>query len=232
MKLINTKAIITVAKDLSPTARELTLVPEVPFDFLPGMFVNIFMKHNDETFRRAYSISSDPNQKDSFTISARLMRDGKMSPLFWHEDIVGKEVTVMGPMGFNTIEKIDKEKVYLFAFGIGAGVIKSIAHELERKNNIKEIYIVTGNKNESEIIYKDFFEELSKNKKIKIRHVLSKPHDTGYKNIGYIQDFIHDFNFNDSSAYICGSTKACEGLKEKIESMKPENFNSIIEAFG
>lgn len=232
MKLVNTKAKITAITDLSPTARELTIVPEIPLDFIPGMFVNIFIEHGGETFRRAYSISSDPHQKESFTISARLMKDGKMSPLFWERDIVGKEIKVMGPIGLNTIDKINKSKVYLFGFGIGVSVIKSIAYEFERQKEIKQVYILTGNKDKSELLYSDFFAQLSENKKIKIRHVLSNPKDTNYKYVGYIQNFVNDLDFNNSSAYICGSTKACKALKEKIQSMNPKNFDSIIEAFG
>ena len=51
MKLVNTKAKIVGAKDLSPTAREIQIVPEIPIDFIPGMFVNIFMDDSACVFR-------------------------------------------------------------------------------------------------------------------------------------------------------------------------------------
>ncbi len=195
MKLVNTKATIIKVKDLSPTARELTIMPETEINFVPGMFVNIFMEKDRETIRRAFSISSDPKEKKSFTISVRFLKDGIMSPLFWQKDIVGREIKIMGPMGFNTIDKITKSKVFLFAFGIGAGVIKSLAHELDQRSKIEELYVITGNRDEEEILYEDFFNELAKNKKIKIKHILSKPKNIGYENTGHIQDFIADFNF-------------------------------------
>lgn len=233
MKLVNTKAKIVGVKDLSPTAREIQIVPEIPIDFIPGMFVNIFMEYNGEILRRAYSISSDSNQKESFTVSVRLLSNGGMSPVFWDKDIVGGEIKVMGPMGFNTIEKITKKKVFLFAFGIGAGVIKSIADELVRRDEVEEINIMTGNRDEEELLYRDFFDDLAvKNKKVKIRHILSKPKNNAFEFTGHIQDFVEDLDFSNSSAYVCGSTKACESLKGKIESMHPKNFDIVVEAFG
>ncbi len=233
MNLVNTKAKIAEVIDLSPTSRELTIVPKKTFDFVPGMFVNIFIEHGGKKIRRAYSISSDPAQKDSFSISARLLPAGEMSPIFWAEDIVGKEITVMGPMGFNTLEKITKDRVFLFAFGIGASVIKSIAHELSKRENIQKFCIVTGNRNEREMIYKEFFEGLTKeNKNIFVRHVLSRPDNPNYEFTGHVPDFIRDLDFSNSSVYACGSTKACEALKQKIESMNPVDTEIVLEAFG
>lgn len=233
MNLVTTKAKIVEAIDLSPTSRELTIVPEKTFDFVPGMFVNIFIEHDGKKIRRAYSISSDPAQKESFSISARLLPGGEMSPVFWADDIAHREITVMGPMGFNTIEKITKDRVFLFAFGIGASVIKSIAHELSKRENIQELFVMTGNRNEREMIYKDFFDSLAKeNENVVVRHVLSRPENIDYEFSGHVPDFIADLDFNNSCVYACGSTKACASLKEKIDSMKQSNVEIIVEAFG
>ena len=178
-------------------------------------------------------MSSDPRQRDSFTISARLLKNGGMSPLFWRDDILNKEIKVMGPMGFNTSNKLGENKIFLFAFGIGVSVIKSIASEMIANPEVKELFIVTGNTNEDEILYKDFLDNLWKNnEKVTVQYVLSKPKNLNYPYTGHIQDFIEDFDFDNSGVYICGSTKACESLKEKIESMKPENSQIIVEAFG
>lgn len=233
MKLINTKAKILSAINLSPTAREISVIPETPLDFIPGMFVNIFIEHEGKTLRRAYSISSDPQQKEVFTVSARLLLGGEMSPIFWSDDIVGKEIKVMGPMGFNTLEKITKKKVYLFAFGIGAGVIKSIAHGLLQRPELEELHIVTGNRDEEELLYRDVFKNLAKeDARVDVMNVLSKPKDPDYGPKGHVPDFVGDLDLSNASIYACGSTKACESLKEKIENGPHKNYDLILEAFG
>lgn len=233
MKIVNTKAKITKVKDLSPTGREISIRPETAFDFTPGMFVNIFMDEAGKSVRRAFSISSDRGEGQEFTISVRLLPDGEMSPLFWRSDVVGRQLRVMGPMGFNTSDKLTKDKVFLFAFGIGASVIKAVAHELLARKNIKELVIMTGNSNEDEIIYKDFFDSLARSKKhISVSHVLSRPKDESYPKTGYIQNFIENLDFNDASVYMCGGTKACDSLKEEIEAQNPQNCEIVVEAFG
>lgn len=233
MKLISTKAKIIGLKDLSPTAMEVCIDPEAKLDFVPGMFVNIFIEHCGKTIRRAYSISSDPRQKETFTISARLLPNGEMSPLFWSGNLLEREIKIMGPMGFNTTEKIKKNKIYLFAFGIGAGVIKSISHELVRRPDLEELHIITGNRNEKEILYKDFFDNLSDDdNKVDVLHILSMPENPLYSPKGHIPDFLGDLDLNNSSIYACGSTKACESLKEKIQASNHKNYDLILEAFG
>ena len=224
-------AVITAVRDLSPTARELTIVPERPLSFTPGMFVNIFMKSENGMIRRAYSISSDSDGKE-FTIAARLLADGAMSPRFWQPDIVGTPIEIMGPLGVHTTDSMKAHTAHLFAFGIGAGVIKAVAERLLKRADLTRLVIVTGNRSHEDMPYGDEFTKLAAHdSRVTVRHVFSRP-QVPYAFTVYVQNHISDFNVTDSDVYICGPTRACESVSEyfKSTSMLPATLQ--IEAFG
>lgn len=216
--------------DISPTAKEITIKLSEPLNFMAGSFVNVFMDIDGQKVRRAYSISSAPEERGFITLTIRLTPDGTMTPLFWKQDMVGQELELMGPLGLNTADKMKNKKIYLFAFGVGAGVVKSLAGYFVDLD--KEIVIVTGSRNEDEILYKDYFDGLAaKSKRVSVRHVVSKPKQESTLLKGYIQDHLDGFDFNNSDVYVCGQEAACNDLVSKIKLTEPTNCSFLIEGF-
>ncbi|MFA6999606.1 MAG: FAD-dependent oxidoreductase [Candidatus Paceibacterota bacterium] len=223
---------ITQITDLSKTAKEVSIKLNEPISFLSGSFVNVFVDVNGEKVRRAYSISSPSSLEDSITLSIRLSPTGTVTPLFWSKDMIGSILELMGPMGLNTVDKMHHDKVYLFAFGIGVGVVKSITDYFANIQPVKHLTIYTGSRNEDEIIYKDYFDNLSKSKdNISVKYIVSDPNVNSPFPKGYIQDFIGDLDFNNSDVYVCGQEKACSDLVSKVNSMNPQDCSFFIEAF-
>ena len=139
---------ITKTIDLSKTAKEISIKLSEPIDFHSGSFVNVFFDINGEKVRRAYSISSASSEHNYISISVRLSPKGAITPIFWKGDMIGKKIEMMGPLGLNTVDKMNHDKVYLFAFGIGVGVVKSIADYFSNIKKIKSLVIVTGSRSE------------------------------------------------------------------------------------
>lgn len=218
--------------DLTKTAKEIHVKLSEPLDFLSGSFLNVFMDVNGEKLRRAYSISSSEANKDVVTLTIRLSPDGLMTPYIWSHDMLGQSVELMGPMGLNTVDKMHHDKVYLFAFGVGVGVVKSIADYFANVKKVKLLTIYTGSRSEEEIIYKDYFDSLVKSSdNIYTKYIVSKPNEGSTVPKGYIQDFIGDLDFNDSDVYVCGQVKACDDLVAKVNSMNPKDCSLFIEGF-
>lgn len=221
---------ITKITDLTPTAKEIHIELPSSMDFRAGSFVNVFMDINGTTVRRAYSISSDPNDTHAITFAVRLSPQGTMTPLFWDKDMTDTSIEIMGPLGLNTADKMTHDKVYLCGFGIGAGVVKSLAQELSRQN--KEITVLIGSRTEEDIVYKDFFEDLAKtNQKVRVINVISKPDDRSSYKKGYIQNHLEGFDFSSADTYICGQESACEDLKTAILKHNPTDCRFFIEGF-
>ena len=218
--------------DLSGTAKEIGIKLSEPIDFNSGSFMNIFFNVNGEKVRRAYSISSPSNNHNSITLSIRRSLTGLISPMFWNRDMIGQEIELMGPLGLNTVDKMHNDRIYLFAFGVGVGVIKSVSDYFVNIKKVKNLTIITGSRSEDEILYKNYFNNLEKNyKNISVKHIVSKPSEGSGVYKGYIQDHIKGLDFNNSDVYICGQEKACNELVQKIKSTDPIDCNFFIEGF-
>jgi len=232
MNIKNVTGEIVNIIDISKTAKEVKIKLSEPIDFISGSFVNLFMNINNEVVRRAYSISSPESIKDSITLTIRLSPSGTMTPFFWNNEMLGKHVNLMGPLGLNTVDKMHTNKVFLFAFGVGAGVVKSIADYFTNIRKVEKLTIMTGSRSEDEMLYKDYFNGLTNDSNnILVRHVVSKVNEGSIVLKGYIQDHIDDLDFNDSDVYVCGQEVACNDLVNKVKSTNPQNCNFFIEGF-
>ncbi len=223
---------ITNIIDLSETAKEIEVTLTSPLYFNPGSFVNVSLQIDGVTVRRAYSISSSNTNPFIISFAVRLIPQGVFSSAFWDRNMLGKSIMLMGPLGKNTAEVMKHINIYLFAFGIGAGVIKSLADHFATKEDIHHLTIMTGSRYPNEILYKDYFDHLAKTyPHVNVHYVISNNHsNTGFLN-GYIQDHISTCDFNDSDIYICGQSSACNELTNKIKSMMPQNSSFHIEGF-
>lgn len=232
MKIQKITGVIKEILDLSPTAKEVLINFQEPFDFIAGSFVNVFMDIDGEKVRRAYSISSSDTEKRSITLSIRLSPKGKMTPLFWNTNLIGQKIELMGPLGLNTADKMKKSSLYLFGFGIGAGVVKSLADHFSKKESVDTLVIMTGSRSEEEILYRNYFDKLTQSSpKIKIEYIVSQTQDNSNFKKGYIQNYLEDFDFNNSEVYVCGQENACNELVEKVRKYNPINCDFFIEGF-
>lgn len=223
--------VIRAVRDITPTAREYTIVPEEPLQFTAGAFVNVFLEHNGVQVRRAFSLSSSDQDAQSFTLTIRYNPKGALTPLLWQHDYTGATVRLMGPLGLNTADKLERPRVFLFGFGVGAGVVKSLATHLVARPSLASLTIVTGSRSAEEIIHQDFFDHLSaEDTRVSVRHVVSDTEQTEYAR-GYIQEHISDYDFNHADVYICGQTTACAALEQAVRASSPVSCRFFIEDF-
>ncbi len=220
---------ITHVQDLSPTAREYTITPSEPLPFIAGAFVNLFITYEGKTLRRAFSISSSDQESNTFTLSIRLSPDGELTPILWNHDFTGETVKLMGPLGLNTADKMHCSKVFLFGFGVGAGVVKSLTEHMINRKDLASLTIVTGNRSIEEILHKDYFDHIA-NEKVTVTYVVSDKTQTEYPS-GYIQEHLSDYDFSNADVYMCGQKMACVALESAIRTTNPRNCNFFIEDF-
>lgn len=231
MKIKSLKAKVIGVETISPTAKEVRLALPVDLEFIPGAFVNVFAEINGKKERRAYSISSSSENQREVALSIRILPTGKLSPIFLEKDIVGKELQIMGPLGLNTADKIKSKRIFLIGYGIGISPIKSLAHHFAEAEDTKELSILTGSRSREEVIYDEFFKQVTKLKNGIYRPVISDMADKDWPRKGFVQDHIDDIDFSNSAVYICGQGEACRSAEAKIREKNPDNCEILVEDF-
>ncbi len=232
MNIEKRTGVVETITALTPTANEVTFALAKALPAIAGSFVNVFMDVDGTMIRRAFSVVHADESAKTLTVAVRLSPQGTMTPEFWKSDVVGRAVVVMGPLGFNTADKFSHKNLFLFAFGVGAGVIKSLAEYALLHTTHKTITIMTGSRAEDDIIYKEYFDEIARAyPQVRITYVVSNPKDSTYPKRGYIQDHLDGLTFNDADIYMCGQEKACTALRATIETIGPSEHTYFIEAF-
>jgi ferredoxin-NADP reductase len=126
----------------------------------------------------------------------------------------------MGPLGKFSVPETPNDLVFI-ATGSGIAPFRSMMGDLFAKNTSKNIYLIFGNRYDDDILYKDEWENLQKNKKnFKAYLTLSRPEKwTGPK--GYVQEGIEKFipDPKKKDFLICGLTKMINDVQDKLLSL-------------
>ena len=222
---------VTKITDLSKTAKDITFSLPHDLPFIAGQFVNIFMDIEETKVRRAYSIASSDSVHNEVTLTLRHSPTGVMTPVIWKTDITGMKLEIVGPLGVNTADKLQGETIYLFGYGVGAGVTRSVLDHVIQHSNATKIVVMTGSRSEDEILHKEYFDTMSHiDSRVTVKYVVSNPSMHVYLH-GYIQDHLDNFSFNNADVYMCGHEVACNSLREKIRSKNPKGCTFLVEAF-
>lgn len=111
------------------------LVEPKTIDYVPGQYVQlltpVYEKSSEEVYR-AYSISSDPAQKDIIELIIKLVPGGICTTYCFEYLKVGDEVRVNGPYGDFKLSETDAP-IVLVAGGSGIAPVKCLLHQM--KNN-------------------------------------------------------------------------------------------------
>jgi Na+-transporting NADH:ubiquinone oxidoreductase subunit F len=125
------------------------LIEPKTMDYIPGQYVQlltpVYKKSSEEVYR-AYSISSDPSEKNAVEMIIRLVPDGICTTWCFEYLKVGDEVKINGPYGDFYLSESDAPIVFV-AGGAGMAPIKCILHHMKNTNNKrKATYYFGANK--------------------------------------------------------------------------------------
>jgi ferredoxin-NADP reductase len=218
----NFEVTVEESKVLTPRNKDIRFrVPaDKPFHFKSGQFVQIFVPLPDKIKRTSYSVASPPQNHNVFDLCVTHV-EGGVSSTFLHNLKPGDKVQAMGPLGkFTLPEPLLRDPVFI-ATGSGIAPFRSMINDLFANNTPHTVYLIFGNRYDDDIIYKDEWEKLAKEKpNFKPYLTLSRPEKwTGPK--GYVQEGIEKFvpKPAEKDFFICGLNKMIMDVQDKLLSL-------------
>lgn len=212
-------AIVKEKIDLTDDVIELKFKTNDPFNFIAGQFITI--KINDQSPTpcfRAYSISSAPNS-NTFEICVKVVGSGRGSN--WLKSLKKDDkIEFIGPNGKFTFAKDPSKEILFIGTGTGIAPLKSMIESQLSKGNTQKMYLLFGVRHIKDIIYKEFFENLStRNPNFTFSITLSQPESPDWQgHIGRVTSVLETMELpaKKIEVYICGLTPMIESVNELL----------------
>jgi len=202
--------ILDLTHDIKQFRLEL-LEPE-SIDYVPGQYVQlltpVYEKNNEEVYR-AYSISSDPVDKNAIELIIRLVPNGICTTYCFEYLNVGDEVKINGPYGNFRLSNTDTPIVFI-AGGSGMAPIKCILHEMKNAGIKRKATYFFGANKVNELFLTDLMHEFeSTMADFKFVPVAAAPDEdeTWQGERGLVTEAVRRNlkNAPECEAYLCGS---------------------------
>ena len=194
--------------------------------YQPGQFLTFLLTIGNQKVRRSYSMSSSPHVDASLSVTVKRLPGGLVSNHLCDRIKEGDVIEVLEPMGTFTPRFDPSAKRLHILIGAGSGItplfsmLKSILHtELE-----SEVWLIYGNRNEQEIIYKAHLDAISSvySDRLTVTHVLSQPTTnwTGFSgrinqsNLLKLLESHKSASLRQADYYLCGP----DGLMDEVRS--------------
>ncbi len=233
--------IVRKIETIAPNVRSFEVeVPEMPsFDFQAGQFVTIDLPIGDKRLQRwrSYSIANAPDQTNRMEFCIVGSDEGIGSKYLFNEVQEGSVLKFKGPDGgFVLPEKIEKDLVFICT-GTGIAPFRSMILDLKNSGrSYRNIHLIFGTREESGILYRSEFEELTRNMPgFRYDVALSKQPDwpgwKGHVHQVYLEQYAQ--TRPDVDFYICGwSSMIDEAVANLLVQMKYDRGQIHYELYG
>ncbi len=227
-----------IEQETHNTRRFYIEFPEVEnFDFIPGQFVTMDLPiHEKKNLRwRSYSIASNPDGTNKLELVIVLAVNGAGTTYLFNEIKEGMEVPMRGPLGKFTIPETIEDLCFICT-GTGIAPFRSMIKHIKR-NNIpyKNLYMIFGTRVESDILYREELEQLSKEMpNFTYIPVLSRGDENWKGETGYVHA-VYERIFADkrpTKFMLCGWTAMINEAKDRLAAMGYGKESVHYELFG
>lgn len=164
------------------------------FFFNPGQFISAVAEDpNGKLQTRAYSLASSANQ-NRFDLCINRVEGGFFSNLLCDLE-PGQTIKCHGPHGLFVMRQPLTDAIFV-ATGTGIAPMRGFTQWLfpetgEDRSEGKDFWVVYGTRYETEIYYREYFEEVAaKHKNFHYVYSLSRAKDDWTGNRGYVQEYV------------------------------------------
>lgn len=201
-------------KDLTHDIKQFRfdLIEPQTMNYTPGQYVQLLTpayEKSDEEVYRAYSISSDPAEKNVIELIIRLVPGGICTTYCFDYLKVGDEVKLNGPYGDFQLSDTDAPIVFI-AGGSGMAPIKCMLHHMKNTNDKRKATYYFGANRVKELFLQELMQQFERDLgDFEFVPSVTSPQDgedwTG--KVGRVTSTVenHLKNASESEAYLCGS---------------------------
>ena len=190
----------------------LKLLDPQTIDYIPGQYVQLLTpiyEGSTEEVYRAYSIASDPNEKDIIELIIRLVPEGICTTYCFNYLKVPTQIRVNGPYGHFHLSDTDAPIIFI-AGGSGMAPIKCILHHMQNTGSKRQaVYYFGANKVKELFLIEEMKAFETQLSDFKFVPVVAKPDqdETWTGETGLVTDAVRRNiqNAAQSEAYLCGS---------------------------
>lgn len=218
--------------DIRQEAREVkTIRLKLPqkFNFKAGQFIFVYSKVGNEEVKRAFSISSPPENSEYIEFTFNRIPGGKLSPVLYDKKI-GDKLKIEGPYGRFICEP-GLKKIVFIAGGTGIAPLMCMFRFILKKEKKTEVTMLYSVKTPEDIIYRDeLFSLAKKHKSFHFALTITRPE--GYEWDGHKGRIDKDFltqnikNMKKQVYFICGPRPFIQGMIELLKKLgvNPDNI--------
>ena len=228
------KAILIESREIAPEVRHFVFeVPGVEdFRFVPGQFVSIEETIRGKKIVRAYSIASDPDGTNRFSLCLNRLADGYMSPWLFDRQ-PGDSIEIKPPLGMFTIWPGGRD-VLLIGTGTGVAPYRSLLRA-ELGGGERKFTLIFGTRYESTLLYGPEFETMAKDWPVQFTYwpTLSRPSPNWPGRTGYVQSHLEKAigERRDLDVFICGLKLMVDDVRERLKAMGFDRKQIIFEKY-
>ncbi len=208
---------------LSETVKHFVLdyAPECDTKFIAGQFMMVHLEKDGKPHKKPYSIASSPSLHKKIELSIKKVEGGYVSS--WFFDLKeGDTIHTSLPYGFFTVREPWQDNIVFVGTGTGVAPLRGMIHALYEKGCTKDIWLIFGNRYETDILYHEEWRELEmKHKNFHFIPTVSRP-KTWKGETAYVQEIVKKTFAGRSTGldfYGCGLVPMCQQLKSVLLEM-------------
>ncbi len=200
------------------------------FNYIPGQFAEISLIGKGEA---PIGIASSPTEEGSIKFTIKKM--GTVTSEF-HNCNIGDVVGVRGPFGNGwPIEEMKGKDIVVIGGGFAFSTLRSLViyflNEKHRKD-YKKIIVIYGNRDSSEVLYRNVLEEWKKHDDIEVVLTIDREEEGWKEKVGFVAAIVKEVapSSDNAIAVVCGPPimiKTTIAVLEELKFNDEQILNSL-----
>ena len=225
----------------TPDVRTFRLAPvdggALPFDYLPGQYLNLSMTIDGRSVRRSYTMASSPTRGESCELTVKRAPDGLASHHLHDTLREGDMLRVSAPAGRFVFTGKNADRVLFLAGGVGITPLMSMVRYLTDRAWSGAIYLAIAVKTRADVIFQEELGYLERRfPNFHVVTTVSRPDPAwtgrrGHLSEGLLRELVPDLGHRRVPVFLCGPEPMMRAAREMLATLAVPEVDISTEAF-